>query len=70
MSWTDEKIERLKELWDQGLSTAEIGRELGVSKNAVVREGAQAQAEAQGEGIESRLRRDQAWPPDVPLAVR
>ncbi|MBT6203466.1 MAG: GcrA family cell cycle regulator [Alphaproteobacteria bacterium] len=36
MSWTDEKIERLKELWDQGLSTAEIGRELGVSKNAVV----------------------------------
>jgi len=36
MSWTDEKIEQLKELWDQGLSTAEIGRELGVSKNAVV----------------------------------
>ncbi len=36
MSWTDEKIEQLKQLWDQGLSTAEIGRELGFSKNAVV----------------------------------
>jgi len=36
MSWTDEKIEELKKLWAKGLSTAEIGRELGVSKNAVV----------------------------------
>lgn len=36
MSWTDEKIEDLKKLWAKGLSTAEIGRELGVSKNAVV----------------------------------
>ncbi|MBC6440451.1 MAG: global cell cycle regulator GcrA-like protein [Rhodospirillales bacterium] len=36
MSWTDEKIKHLKKLWNQGLSTAEIGRELGVSKNAVV----------------------------------
>ena len=36
MSWTDEKIDDLKKLWAKGLSTAEIGRELGVSKNAVV----------------------------------
>ena len=36
MSWTDEKIDDLKMLWAKGLSTAEIGRELGVSKNAVV----------------------------------
>lgn len=36
MSWTDEKIEDLKKLWAKGLSTAEIGRALGVSKNAVV----------------------------------
>lgn len=36
MAWTDEKIEELKRLWAKGLSTAEIGRELGVSKNAVV----------------------------------
>ncbi len=36
MSWTDEKIARLRELWTRGLSTAAIGRDLGVSKNAVV----------------------------------
>ena len=36
MSWTDDKIARLRELWKSGLSTAAIGRELDVSKNAVV----------------------------------
>jgi len=36
MVWSEETILRLKELWDQGLSTAEIGRRLGVSKNAIV----------------------------------
>ncbi|MDG6095623.1 GcrA family cell cycle regulator [Acetobacter sp. AN02] len=36
MEWTDETIARLRELWDQGLSTAEIGRTLGFTKNAVV----------------------------------
>ncbi len=36
MDWTDEVIERLKGLWAEGLSTAEIGRRMGISKNAVV----------------------------------
>ena len=36
MEWTDETISRLRALWAEGLSTAEIGRRLGVSKNAVV----------------------------------
>lgn len=36
MDWTDETIARLRELWDQGLSTAEIGRQLEITKNAVV----------------------------------
>ncbi len=36
MDWTDEVIERLKSLWAEGLSTAEIGRRMGISKNAVV----------------------------------
>jgi GcrA cell cycle regulator len=34
--WTPELIEQLADLWKAGLSTAEIGRRLGVSKNAVV----------------------------------
>ncbi len=36
MEWTDDIIMRLRELWSEGLSTAEIGRRLGMSKNAVV----------------------------------
>lgn len=36
MDWNDETIARLGALWDEGHSTAEIGRRLGVTKNAVV----------------------------------
>ncbi len=36
MEWTEETITRLRSLWSEGHSTAEIGRRLGVSKNAVV----------------------------------
>jgi GcrA cell cycle regulator len=34
--WTEERIAQLAELWHQGLSTAEIGRRLGISKNAII----------------------------------
>lgn len=36
MSWNDENVARLKELWDQGLPTAQIGKLLNFTKNAVV----------------------------------
>jgi GcrA cell cycle regulator len=36
MEWNEEIIARLRELWTEGHSTAEIGRRLGVSKNAIV----------------------------------
>tara|TARA_Y100000590_G_scaffold470316_1_gene663654 strand:+ start:6829 stop:7293 length:465 start_codon:yes stop_codon:yes gene_type:complete len=36
MSWNDENVARLKEFWDQGLPTAQIGKLLGFTKNAVV----------------------------------
>lgn len=36
MVWNDERIEELKRLWAEGLTTGEIGKQLGVSKNAVV----------------------------------
>ncbi len=35
MNWDDAMIESLKTLWESDLSTAAIGRELGVSKNSV-----------------------------------
>jgi len=34
--WTDGRIRELRQLWSEGHSTAEIGRRMGISKNAVV----------------------------------
>lgn len=38
MSWTDERIELLKRLWEKGLSASQIAEELGegVTRNAVI----------------------------------
>jgi GcrA cell cycle regulator len=35
-NWNDDKTAGLRELWDEGLPTAEIGRRLGITKNAVI----------------------------------
>ena len=34
--WTDDAIRELRQLWSEGYSTAEIGRRMGITKNAVV----------------------------------
>lgn len=36
MEWTPQRISTLIALWDEGISTTEIGRRLGTTKNAVV----------------------------------
>ncbi len=36
MDWNDETIARIRDLWAEGHSTAEIGRRMGVTKNAIV----------------------------------
>ena len=36
MSWTEDQITELVKLWNEGKTTAEIGRALGKTKNAVV----------------------------------
>src|ERR1700742_934951 len=37
MSWTDERIDRLKEMWGRGMTASHIADELGgVSRNAVI----------------------------------
>ena len=37
MTWTDERIERLKTMWDEGATASQIADELGgVSRNAVI----------------------------------
>ncbi|MDD4520138.1 MAG: global cell cycle regulator GcrA-like protein [Alphaproteobacteria bacterium] len=47
MAWTPELVEDLQRLWNEGLTTGEIGKRLGVSKNAVV-------GKAHRLGLESR----------------
>ena len=36
MPWDDNNVSKLRELWEQGLPTAQIGKLLGFTKNAVV----------------------------------
>ena len=37
MSWTDERVEKLKELWGDGMSASQIAKALGaVTRNAVI----------------------------------
>src|ERR1044071_4474243 len=48
MSWTDERIERLKAMWTKGATASQIADELGgVSRNAVI-------GKAHRLGLESR----------------
>lgn len=67
-SWTRELITALIELWPAGHSTAEIGRRLGFSKNAIV-------GKARRLGLDARpspIRRDPNAlppPPSIPRPV-
>jgi GcrA cell cycle regulator len=36
VTWTTERVDLLTQLWDEGLPSAEIGRRLGLTKNAVI----------------------------------
>ncbi|MHA6347376.1 GcrA family cell cycle regulator, partial [Roseivivax sp. CAU 1761] len=58
MSWTDERVELLKKMWNEGQSASQIAKELGgVTRNAVIgkvhrlglsnRSGGGAEAEAE-----------------------
>jgi GcrA cell cycle regulator len=60
MVWDDDTISNLRDLWMQGLSTAEIGRRLGVSKNAIVGKAHRLELDARP----SPIRRSVAKPPE------
>jgi GcrA cell cycle regulator len=65
MEWDDDMIARLRTLWAEGLSTAEIGRRIAVTKNAVV-------GKAHRIGLEPRpspIRRDGPAAPPVRAAA-
>ena len=61
--WTSDVIARLRCLWDEGHSTAEIGRRLNVSKNAVVGKAHRLDLPARPTPIR---RRDPSSPPSRP----
>ncbi|MCX8132348.1 MAG: GcrA family cell cycle regulator [Roseococcus sp.] len=66
MEWTSEAIDRLRALWAEGHSTAEIGRRMGISKNAVVGKAHRLQLPARP----SPIRRDPAAPRPVAAGRR
>lgn len=35
LQWTEDRLKKLKTLWEKGLSISQIGEELGVSRNAI-----------------------------------
>lgn len=69
MSWTPERIAKLEELWAEGLSTAEIGRRLGVSKNAVVGKAHRMKLPGRQSPIESK-RKAKPAPAKAPAAAK
>ena len=62
MEWSDRVICQLRALWAEGHSTAEIGRRLGVTKNAIVGKAHRLDLTARP----SPIRRD----PNAPASVR
>jgi GcrA cell cycle regulator len=62
MDWTTEAIDRLRALWAEGHSTAEIGRRMGISKNAVVGKAHRLQLSARP----SPIRREASAPRPAP----
>lgn len=65
MEWPEQTIQELRTLWTQGHSTAEIGRRLGFSKNAVVGKAHRLDLEARP----SPIRREAGFvkpPPSIP----
>lgn len=65
MVWNEETIRHLKDLWAEGHSTAEIGRRLGVSKNAIVGKAHRLELDARP----SPIRRDIVRPESARLPV-
>ena len=45
MDWTDQAVSTLRSYWADGHSTAEIGRRMDITKNAVVGKATSAQAD-------------------------
>jgi GcrA cell cycle regulator len=68
MDWTVEKIDELRALWTEGLSTSEIGKRLGVTKNAVVGKAHRLHLSSRPSPIRRMFRAAGPRPPRMPVA--
>lgn len=69
MDWTEQQIEQLRALWAEGLSTAEIGRRMGISKNAVVGKAHRLNLPSRPSPIRRSAKPSSPRPATVPRAV-
>ena len=70
MEWTEETIAQLRALWLEGHSTAEIGRRMGITKNAVVGKAHRLKLSSRPSPIRRERSPDQIRPRTVPRAQR
>ena len=64
--WTEKLTDRARALWDEGHPTAEIGRRLGVSKNAVIGKAHRLDWPARPSPIKNRWPDSTTRPPPQP----
>lgn len=69
-TWTPERIEEVTRLWNEGLTTAEIGKRMGISKNAVVGKAHRLELSARPSPIKREAASRQSAPSAAPAAHR
>lgn len=70
MSWTDERIETLRKMWDSGLTATQIAEELGgVSRNAVIGKAHRLGLASRPSPVKANAPEAKATAPAAPAAV-
>ncbi|MEJ7935240.1 GcrA family cell cycle regulator [Sphingobium sp. AN558] len=70
MSWTDERIDQLKAMWEKGLTASQIAEELGgVSRNAVIGKAHRLGLQSRPSPVKANEAPKKAVPPRKPAAV-
>ena len=70
-SWTEERLEMLKALWEEGLSISQIGERLGVTRNAVAGKAHRLNLRKRQSPIAKKLKKavEPETPKDLPLRL-
>ena len=68
--WNEDRVGALRRLWDEGHATAEIGRRLRVSKNAIVGKAHRLDLEARPDPIRRSGRTKQRPDPSLPPVAK